>query len=169
MRYRTIETLTPRHWQAPVTFFVSIPAVRRISFQTVFLVVGVVFGAQWPLVHAMSPVERLPPPTRSVRTLVTPEPSRSTIASTPFALGNAAAEMPEGNLHAIQSGIGMPGLNTPLSLVDLEAIAFAHNPTLAQSAADVNGANGRILQATLAPNPIAGYQGQEIGNEGAIG
>ena len=169
MHYRGTESRTPRPWHTPVTFFVSIPTVRRIIFRTAFLAVWVGFSTPWPLVFAMPPVERLPPPARSVQTLVAPGASRSTIASTPFDLDNAAAEMPEGNLHAIQSGIGMPGLNTPLSLVDLEAIAFAHNPTLAQSAAEINGANGRLLQATLAPNPIAGYQGQEIGNEGAIG
>ncbi|MEC7500124.1 MAG: TolC family protein [Planctomycetota bacterium] len=117
----------------------------------------------------MPPVERLPPPAPPVRAPVTPGPSRSITADTPFDLADASEDRPQGNLQTMQSGIAMPGLNTPLSLVDLEAIAFAHNPTLGQSAADINGANGRMLQATLAPNPIAGYQGQEIGNEGAIG
>ena len=56
-----------------------------------------------------------------------------------------------------------------LSLTDLEAIAFANNPTLAQSAAEVSAASGRYVQYSLAPNPVVGYQGAEIGDGGSVG
>ena len=56
-----------------------------------------------------------------------------------------------------------------LTLEDLEHMALAGNPTLAQAAAKVRAAQGQWLQAGLQPNPIIGYQGTEIGNEGRAG
>jgi outer membrane protein, heavy metal efflux system len=47
-------------------------------------------------------------------------------------------------------------------LEELEQIALAHNPTLAQAAADINSAKGRRQQSGLYPNPRAGYEGEEI-------
>ncbi len=69
----------------------------------------------------------------------------------------------------IQAETILPESNAHLSLIDLETIAFANNPTLAQSAAEVSAASGRFIQSTLAPNPIAGYQGQEIGDQNSPG
>ncbi|MFO0849934.1 MAG: TolC family protein [Gemmataceae bacterium] len=63
----------------------------------------------------------------------------------------------------------LPPAGGPLSLADLERIALGHNPTLAQAAAQVEAAQGRAVQARLYPNPIVGYQGDEIGNEGKAG
>ena len=43
------------------------------------------------------------------------------------------------------------------------------NPTVAQAANRVEAARGRCVQVGLYPNPVAGYIGAEIGNEGQGG
>ena len=48
-------------------------------------------------------------------------------------------------------------------LADFERIALARNPTLRQAAAQVNAARSRSFQAGLYPNPIVGYQSEQIG------
>ena len=53
---------------------------------------------------------------------------------------------------------GAPGL----TLARLQEMAVAHNPTLAQAQAEVRAAQGRVKQAGLWPNPVAGYTGEEI-------
>ncbi|HEV2380964.1 MAG TPA: TolC family protein [Terriglobia bacterium] len=50
----------------------------------------------------------------------------------------------------------------PLALSDLEKMALAHNPTLAESQADARASAGRRLQSGLYPNPVIGYEGREI-------
>jgi cobalt-zinc-cadmium efflux system outer membrane protein len=57
----------------------------------------------------------------------------------------------------------------PLSLADVERMAERSNPSLAQAAARVEAARGRYVQVGLYPNPVAGYIGAEIGNEGRAG
>jgi cobalt-zinc-cadmium efflux system outer membrane protein len=47
-------------------------------------------------------------------------------------------------------------------LEELERMALARNPTVAQAAADINSAKGRRLQSGLYPNPSMGYEGSEI-------
>ena len=59
--------------------------------------------------------------------------------------------------------------STRLTLDELEAIAFQHNPTLSAAAARMNAARGRRLQAGLYPNPVAGYHATEIGVRGTAG
>ena len=49
-----------------------------------------------------------------------------------------------------------------LTLEQLEQMALANNPTLAQASAEVQAAAGRTLQAGLYPNPTVGYEGEEI-------
>lgn len=49
-----------------------------------------------------------------------------------------------------------------LTLEQLEQMAMAHNPTLAQASAEVRAAAGRTRQAGFYPNPTVGYQGEEI-------
>ena len=56
-----------------------------------------------------------------------------------------------------------------MTLTELEALAESCNPTLAQAAAHVQAARAQCLQVGLYPNPIVGYQGSEIGNEGRAG
>jgi len=56
-----------------------------------------------------------------------------------------------------------------MGLADFEGLALGNNPTLRQAAANVQAARGRWLQVGLYPNPIGGYVGTEIGNEGRAG
>lgn len=49
-----------------------------------------------------------------------------------------------------------------LTLEQLEQMATAHNPTLAQAQAGTRSAEGRVRQAGLWPNPTVGYTGSEI-------
>lgn len=61
------------------------------------------------------------------------------------------------------------GVVGKLTLADLESLALAHNPALVQAAAQVRGAEGRLLQAGLYPNPRLAYEASEMGNEGQAG
>lgn len=49
-----------------------------------------------------------------------------------------------------------------ITLDQLEQMALANNPTLAQAESDIKAAEGRWKQAGLYPNPIVGYSGQEF-------
>ncbi|MCI0390930.1 MAG: TolC family protein [Acidobacteria bacterium] len=49
-----------------------------------------------------------------------------------------------------------------LRLEDLERMALANNPTLAQAEAAIRAAEGRRKQAGLWPNPIVGYEGDGL-------
>lgn len=73
--------------------------------------------------------------------------------------------------HAADNHPRSPGAVSPvvISLAELEQIAIQCNPTLAQAAAQVTGAQGRAAQARLYPNPTLGYLGEEIGSEGTAG
>ena len=50
-----------------------------------------------------------------------------------------------------------------------EEIALRNNPTLAGAMARVGMARGRMVQAGLYPNPVAGYHATEVGNLGTSG
>lgn len=56
-----------------------------------------------------------------------------------------------------------------LTLQDLEGIALANNPTLAQANAQIQGARGAACQAGLPFNPVMGYIGEQIGVNGTAG
>jgi cobalt-zinc-cadmium efflux system outer membrane protein len=56
-----------------------------------------------------------------------------------------------------------------MTLAELEEMAQRCNPTLAQAAARVEAARGNYVQVGLHPNPVAGYIGAEMGNEGRAG
>jgi outer membrane protein, heavy metal efflux system len=65
-----------------------------------------------------------------------------------------------------------PGGQQPegvLTLAQIEQMAVRCNPSLAQAAARVEAARGQCVQVGLYPNPVAGYVGSEIGNEGRAG
>ena len=49
-----------------------------------------------------------------------------------------------------------------ITLEELEQIALQNNPTYAQSAANIQAAEGRKKQSGLYPNPTVGYQGEQI-------
>lgn len=53
-----------------------------------------------------------------------------------------------------------------LSLSDLEQMAIATNPSVARAAALVRAARGNWVQVGLPPNPVVGYEGQQIGSGG---
>jgi cobalt-zinc-cadmium efflux system outer membrane protein len=63
-----------------------------------------------------------------------------------------------------QAGKGVPGAadNATLRLADLEQMALANNPTVAQVQANLRVAYGLTRQAGLYPNPTVGYYGDEI-------
>ncbi len=54
------------------------------------------------------------------------------------------------------------GVKVGLRLADLEQMALANNPTMAQMRANMQVAAGLVNQAGLYPNPTAGYYGDEI-------
>lgn len=49
-----------------------------------------------------------------------------------------------------------------MRLEELEQTALQNNPTLAQAEASIRAAQGRRRQAGLFPNPVVGYQGEEL-------
>lgn len=53
-----------------------------------------------------------------------------------------------------------------LTLAQLESLAFANNPSISRAAARVEAARGNHLQVGLRPNPIVGYEGQQLGSRG---
>lgn len=54
-----------------------------------------------------------------------------------------------------------------LGLGDFERLAMERNPTLRQASAQFDAARSRSFQAGLYPNPIIGYQSEQIGAPGA--
>src|SRR5437868_9267281 len=49
-----------------------------------------------------------------------------------------------------------------ITLEELQQMALQNNPTFAQSAANIQAAEGRKKQSGLYPNPTVGYQGEQI-------
>jgi cobalt-zinc-cadmium efflux system outer membrane protein len=49
-----------------------------------------------------------------------------------------------------------------ITLEELQQMAWQNNPTFAQSAANIQAAEGRKKQSGLYPNPTIGYQGEQI-------
>ena len=49
-----------------------------------------------------------------------------------------------------------------ITLEELQQMALQNNPTIAQSAANIQAAEGRKKQSGLYPNPTVGYQGEQI-------
>src|SRR5690606_6642877 len=54
----------------------------------------------------------------------------------------------------------------PLTLEDFESMALSANPSVARAAALVQSARGNWVQVGLGPNPIVGYEGQQLGSGG---
>lgn len=57
----------------------------------------------------------------------------------------------------------------PLTLAELQQMAIASSPVIRQSAALVEQARGRAVQAGLKPNPTLGYEGDTIGTADTAG
>lgn len=83
--------------------------------------------------------------------------------------GPAAPLPPVSQAKSIPSPAGESRPAAGLTLAELEQMAERCNPTLAQAAARVQAARGQCLQVGLYPNPVVGYLGSEIGNEGRAG
>ena len=67
------------------------------------------------------------------------------------------------------SGFAVPGrAQAPVSeektitLEELQQMALQNDPTFAQSAANIQAAEGRKKESGLYPNPTVGYQGEQI-------
>ncbi len=58
---------------------------------------------------------------------------------------------------------------TGITLQELENIALSNHPEIQQSLAEVSSMKGQRFQVTRKPNPVVGYQAQEVGNEGRAG
>jgi len=56
-----------------------------------------------------------------------------------------------------------------ISLADLEALALANSPALSVYRARVDALQGERIQVGLPPNPVAGYVGSQIGDQGTAG
>ena len=67
------------------------------------------------------------------------------------------------------AAIDGPAAGSGMALAELEEIALANNPTLLQAAMRIDAARGKCLQAGLYPNPVVGYQADEIGMQGSAG
>jgi cobalt-zinc-cadmium efflux system outer membrane protein len=63
-----------------------------------------------------------------------------------------------------------PGPNgTPLNLADLQRLAMSNSPLLRQAAADVEAAKGAARQAGTYPNPMMGYEADNVNSAGSAG
>ena len=67
----------------------------------------------------------------------------------------------------LQSAV--PATGHPLTIVELEQLALANNPTLVQAAALIDAAHGKATQAGLPFNPTAGIAGEQIGADRRAG
>lgn len=108
-------------------------------------------------------------PTSGVAQNVKPPtvPSRAELAIVP---NDRVAQLPPAaQPEQVPEPAPGPGSLPGMTLAQLEDMAVRCNPTLAQAAARVQAAHGQYVQAGLYPNPVAGYQASEIGDEGRAG
>jgi len=63
----------------------------------------------------------------------------------------------------------MPGPESGMTFAELEEIALTNNPTLVQAGMRIQAAQGKCLQVGLYPNPVIGYEGDEMGSDGTLG
>ena len=74
-----------------------------------------------------------------------------------------------GQPEQVHPSLGKPIALAGMTLAELEEIAVKCNPTVAQAGHRVEAARGHHVQVGLYPNPVTGYIGSEIGNEGKGG
>ncbi len=77
---------------------------------------------------------------------------------------NPAAQLPAAQQPATPSdpGIGAPLTGVPLTLDALLTAARTHNPTLRAAQAAIAESAGQARQAGMLPNPVIGYEGDQI-------
>lgn len=108
-----------------------------------------------------------------------PEPSLYAPSGSVGALGDGEEEAVSGlNLNVmLETDSDSPSspafanadVDSRYSLSDLEGLAVAANPALAEGLSRIQAAKGRALQVSLPPNPTVGYTATEIGNDGSAG
>ncbi len=81
---------------------------------------------------------------------------------TPHTLGGDVPDAGSTDAQARPSAVG-------LTLEDVEQMALANNPTLRIAGLGIDEKGGVRTQVGLRPNPVVGYSGVEIGNEGEAG
>jgi cobalt-zinc-cadmium efflux system outer membrane protein len=112
-----------------------------------------------PLVVAAAPTVPSPPS----------EPAKSTIVLASATEPATIPTVPQQPLpEAISRGAPIAVPQT-FTLADLEGMALGNNPTLSQSSSRIQAARGNWQQVGRYPNPLIGYQGVEIGDEGRAG
>jgi outer membrane protein, heavy metal efflux system len=70
---------------------------------------------------------------------------------------------------AIDADARREAVSAGLTIAELEQTAMENNPTLAQAARRVEAFQGEQVQVGLYPNPVIGYQAEEIGDSGSAG
>ena len=120
--------------------------------------------------QAPAPQPRTPDPYPAAVSLLAGSPAS---APPPSVLPAAAAIPAGGSALGVLPAAAVPA-NTPaaagvLTVADLEQLALANNPTLAQAAAYVEAARGKALQAGLPFNPSVGMEAEQIGADRTAG
>src|SRR3984885_9176989 len=116
--------------------------MRRLTILS-FLLLNVFRGAVWPAAG---------------RAQIVPAAVRAQIV--PAAGGAPHQEQHEAGQE--RSAQAARSTEPGLTLEQLQEMALANNPTLAQAKTGVESAAGRLRQAGLWPNPTIGYSGDEI-------
>ncbi len=116
------------------------------------------------------------PPTHAVAAVTTTEANIIVPAAASEPPAEVTPTQKEPLPDRLPSQAALPAASAPvvtpaggLTLIAVEELACANNPTLVQARAQVDGVLGKALQAGLWPNPVLGYQGEQIGSEGTAG
>jgi outer membrane protein, heavy metal efflux system len=72
-----------------------------------------------------------------------------------------SGRLPPIELCALVLAVAFP-LSAQMRLAELEQMALANNPAIAQAAAGTRAAEGRLKQAGLYPNPVLGANGEHV-------
>jgi cobalt-zinc-cadmium efflux system outer membrane protein len=129
-------------------------------------VIGASFSAV-AMTGCQTPDSQPRPPSPQSVSISRSEAPDSTTPPTPVATGGDArpGDTPAGVVPASFT----PPAGSPLTLADLEQLALAHNPTLAQAAAFVDASRGKAHQAGLPFNPTVGITGEQINADRTAG
>ena len=129
------------------------------------------FGVADP-VDEIRPSPANPPVMRAFARVIQGPAVTPPITTPPAALPAPAPPLPaivsaaEAGLEPVaEAGASGPAA-TVWGLVDLESMAFANNPSISRASARVEAARGNQLQVGLRPNPLVGYEGQQLGSGG---
>lgn len=96
-------------------------------------------------------------------------PSDSSAVDAPLVFDDASVVLDDGAVVVDDAAVVVETVSSGLTLDQIEAMALASHPAVAEARAQVNVARGQYVQAGLPFNPQLQYQSQEIGNEGASG